>query len=111
MNKKNTTYRVPEGFNPFATADTIRGLTDAVHRFLFEGPGTLRKIPGADRAALNGLAELLQAEVHALHDYLREIENRTTLELPRTDAEFDAMDVRFSRKDEVRETAAVYSIR
>lgn len=59
----------------------------------------------------NALVEQLQAEVQALHDYLREIENRTTLELPRSDADFHAIDARFARKDEIRETAAVYSIR
>ncbi|HEX7048196.1 MAG TPA: hypothetical protein VF275_11560 [Gammaproteobacteria bacterium] len=111
MTKKDTTYRIPEGFNAFVRADTIRGLTDAVHRFLFEGPGTLHEIQDADRAALNALAELLQAEVHALHDYLREIENRATLNLPRSNAELDAMDAGYFGRNEIREPAAVYSMR
>lgn len=104
------TYAVPKGFNPYTTADTIRGLTDAVHRFLFEGPGTADVIPDIERAALNGLVELLQAEVHALHEYLHEIENRMTLELPMSDADFETLDALRDRYDGVKEEAAVYAV-
>lgn len=110
MNKKDNTYRMPEGFDPYSTADAIRGLTDAVHQFLFEGPGVERIIPPGDRAGLNALVELLQPEVHALHAYLREIENRLTLDLPTTDAEFDALDVRHSKNDEVKEEQSLYLV-
>lgn len=39
------------------------------------------------------------------------IENRTTLELPLTDAEFDALDVRFRHADRVKEDSPVYLVR
>lgn len=104
-------YRVPEGFNPYVSADAARGLIDAVHHFLFEGPGTARLIPPAERAGLNALVELLQTEIHCLQDYLREIENRTTLDLPLTDAAFDAIDVRFRHADGVKEPSPAYLVR
>ena len=68
-------------------------------------------LPPGDRAGLNALVELLQAEVRALHAYLREIENRTTLDLPMNDAEFDALDVRHRRFDGVKEPAMTYAVR
>lgn len=111
MEDSRSTYRMPEGFNPYSSIDAIRGLIDAVHQFLTEGPGTNRVIPSGDRAGLDALVELLQAEVHALHAYLREIENRTTLELPKSEADFDALDVSHRRIDSVKEPAAVYRIR
>lgn len=110
MNKKDTTYRMPEGFNQHASLDAVRGLADAIHQFLFVGAGTQRVIPNGDRASLNGLVELLQAEAHALHAYFAELENRTSLDLPLSQEELDALDFR-NLKDEVREPAAVYSIR
>lgn len=110
MNSKDATYRMPEGFDPHSTIDAIRGLTDAIHQFLLEGPGTQRVIPAGERAGLNALLEQLQVEVHALHDYLREIENRTTLELPVSDEDFDAIDVRYARNDKVREAAGLYVV-
>jgi len=110
MNKKDTAYRMPEGFNPYAAMDAIRGLTDAIHHSLLEGPGTAARMPYGDKAALNGLVELLHEQVHAWHDYMAELENRTTVELPRTQEELDALDFR-NFKDEVRESAAIYSIR
>lgn len=109
MNKKDTTYRMPEGFNPYTALDNVRGLTDAIHQFLLEGPGTNRVIPSGDRAGLYALVELLQEKVQELHEYFAELENRTVLELPRSQEELDALDFRF--RDEVREVAPVYLIR
>lgn len=111
MEDSKTAFPLPEDFDPTATADFIRGLTDAIHHFLLEGPGTARVIPTGDKAGLNALIEQLQAEVHALHDWLSEIENSTTLELPRTEADFEAVHVKHARKDEIREPVPIYSIR
>ena len=111
MEDSRSTYRMPQGFHPSQSADIARGLIDAIHQFLFEGPGTARVIPPGDRAGLNALVELLQAEVRALHAYLREIENRTTLVLPMNDAEFDALDVRHKRYDGVKEPSPAYAFR
>lgn len=108
MEDSNSSYRMPQGFHPSQSADIARGLIDAIHQFLTEGPGTNRVIPSGDRAGLNGLVELLQGEVHALHDYLREIENRTTLELPKSDADFDELDVRHKAFKGVMEPQLVY---
>jgi len=102
------TYRVPEEFNPWNSADAIRGLVDAVHQFHLEGPGTQRVIPFGDKAGLNALIELLQVEAHTLHDYLHEIANSTTLSLPLTDNEFDAINYGCNR-NKVKEPAALYS--
>lgn len=54
---------------------------------------------------------MLQAHVYELHDYLTEIENSTSLRLPLSDADFEAIHVKHMKKNEVRETAAVYAIR
>ena len=106
----SNTYRVPEDFNPYTSADAVRGLVDAIHQFHLEGPGTERVIPFGDKAGLNALIELLQTEAHALHDYLHEIANSTTLSLPLTDEEFAA--ISYGRnKDEVKEPPALYAVR
>ncbi|HEX7046238.1 MAG TPA: hypothetical protein VF275_01525 [Gammaproteobacteria bacterium] len=110
MDKKNSTYRMPEGFNPYSTVNAVRGLTDAIHYTLLEGPGTQAEMSYGDIAGLNALVELLQAEVHALHDYISEIDNRTTLNLPMSDAEFDALDARLFSGGMVRETPAIYGV-
>lgn len=107
MNKKDTSYRMPEGFNPYTSLDAVRGLAAAIRAFLLEGPGTQRVIPHGDRAGLNALVELLEDEVRALHEYFAELENRGLLELPRDEDEMDALD----DANCVREPAAVYAIR
>ncbi len=109
--EKKISYRVPQGFNPFSTADTCRGLTDAVHHFLLEGPGTKARMTRAEKAGLNSLVELLHQHIHALHDYLAEIENSTTLDLPMTDEDFEALHVKHAKKYEVREPELVYLVR
>lgn len=110
MDSKNNipTYHIPEDFNPYSTIDAIRGLTDAIHRLLFEGPGTSAHMEYGDRAGLNALVELLQTEVHALHDYLSEIDNRGSLDLPTSDEELDALDAKYT--DGVREEPALYLV-
>ena len=108
MEDNNRTYRMPEGFDPFDSVNHIRALTDALHQLVTEGEMTQRPAPQAAYSNLVSLLELLQPEVHALHAYLREIENATTLELPMSDADFKAISV---GRHFVKETAAVYSIR
>lgn len=110
MEKKNSTYRMPEGFNPFSTADAVRGLTDAIHHHTLQGPGTERSPRRGDKAGLNALTKLLQAHVHELHDYLTEIENSTTLHLPLSDEEFETLHVKHAKKDEVNEERALYLV-
>lgn len=105
MDRKNN---LTPGFDPFSTADTARALTDAVHHLVTEDEMIERPAPRFALASLQSLMELLQPEVHALHEYLREIENSTTLKLPMSDEDFEAISV---EKNRVRETAAVYSIR
>jgi len=102
----NKTYRVPEDCNPFISADRVRALTDALHQLVPEGDVTRRPAPHSAYASLISLMDLLQPEVHALHDYLGEIENRGKPTLPLTDAEFDALD-----EDGVREAPALYVVR
>lgn len=93
MDDPNRSYRPPAGFSPLGSIDSIRGLVDAIHRFLFEGPGTLRVIPFADRAGFDALVDILRDETHLLHEYLHELDNRTVLELPTDEADFEALDV------------------
>lgn len=108
MDRKNSSYRVPDGFNPHVSIDHVRALTDAVHQLVTEGDMTGRPAPQAAYSNLVSLMELLQPEVHALHGYLGEIENATTLTLPITDEDFDAIAV---GGNFVKEPAAVYAIR
>lgn len=107
MNNKDT-YRVPEGFDPHTCMDTIRGLTDAIHHHMTEGPGVERNPERGTRAGLTSLLDQLQHHVHQLHDYLIEIENSTTLELPITDSDFESLHV--SNKNKVREEQALYLV-
>src|SRR5690606_22081024 len=107
----STTYRVPEGFHPITCMDTIRGLADAIHHHMTEGPGTERNPSRGDQGGLISLIDLLQQHVHELHAWFIEIENSTSLELPLTDADFEALRGKLGGKDEVREKAAVYAIR
>lgn len=110
MDRKNNlpTYRIPEGFDPFSTADTARALADAAHHLVTEGAMVERPVPRHAYSNLLALMELLQPEMHALQEYLREIENSTTLKLPMSDEDFEEISVERNR---VRETAAVYLIR
>lgn len=111
MKKKNIAYCIPEGFNPYTTADTIRGLTDSIHFILLEGAGIdVQMLPG-DKAGLNALMELLQEQVHALHEYLVDIENRSILQLPMSEDEFDAISVEKNRHyDGVKEAPTIYVV-
>ena len=111
MNNKDTSYRIPEGFNPFSAIDTVRALTDAIHHLATEGELIERPAPQHALGTLQSLLELLQREAHELHAYLREIENSTTLALPGSDADFEALHVNHARNNKIRETAAIYSIR
>lgn len=111
MEDSETAYSLPEGFNPWMALDAIRGLSNGIHHVLNDGAGTQEQMAYGDRAALDGLVELLREQVHALHDYFTHVSDVTTLKLPRTAADFEALHVRHARKDEVREPAAVYSIR
>lgn len=110
MDRKNnlSPYRVPENFNPFSTADTARALTDAVHHLVTEGKMVERPSPKYALGSLQSLVELLQPQVHVLQEYLREIENSTTLRLPMSDEDFAAISV---EKNCVKEPAAVYVVR
>ncbi|HEX6927767.1 MAG TPA: hypothetical protein VF267_00855 [Gammaproteobacteria bacterium] len=109
MNKKDTTYRMPEGFNPFSAVDAARGLADAIHWMHSEGPAAADTVEFGDKLALDSLVDLLRKQVHELHDYIHEIANSTSLHLPMSDAEFDTL--RDNGFDGVRETAPVYVIR
>lgn len=104
---KDSNPRIPENFNPYISADHVRALTDALHQLVTEGEMTLRPAPQRAYSNLVSLMELLQPEVHALHDYLGEIENLTTLKLPLTDEEFEAISV---EQYKVREEPAIYAI-
>lgn len=112
MEKKNPNiYRVPEGFHPFTCMDTIRGLTDAIHRYMTEGPGTQRKPGRGNQGGLVALIDQLQHHVHQLHAWLIEIENATSLELPFTDADFEALQLKYTGRNEIRESPALYAVR
>ncbi|MBW3567210.1 MAG: hypothetical protein KY410_04490 [Proteobacteria bacterium] len=113
MNKKDTTYRMPEGFNPYSAIDAARGLTDSVRYMLHEGAGAEPEMRFADKVSLDALAELLRKQVHALHDYIHEIGNSTALHLPMSDADFDALKMKYAKKDEdeVKEERALYLVR
>ncbi|HEX7047908.1 MAG TPA: hypothetical protein VF275_10110 [Gammaproteobacteria bacterium] len=104
MNKKNNdTYHVPEGFHPFTCMDTIRGLTDAIHHYMTEGAGTQLHPSRADQGGLVALIDQLQHHVHQLHAWLIEIENSTSLELPISDADFEALQLKYTGKNEIKE--------
>ena len=110
MNKKDTAYRMPEGFNPYSAVDAARGLVDSIHWMHFEGPGAEEVMEFGDKVSLDALVDMLKARVHELHEYIHEIGNSTSLHLPMNDVEFEELRWKGIPKG-VRETAAVYSIR
>lgn len=113
MNKKNTSYRMPEGFNPYSAIDEARGLADAVHWMHFEGPGAAETMAFGDKVSLDALVEMLRARIHDLHDYIHELGNSTSLHLPMNDAELDALRYKGSSKggDFIREEPPLYLVR
>lgn len=109
MNKKDTSYRMPEGFNPFSAIDAARGLADAIHWMHFDGPGAEETMEFGDKVSLDALVEMLRTRVHELHDYIHEISNSTSLHLPMTDADFDVL--RDNGFKGVREEPPLYAVR
>jgi len=109
MNKNDTSYRMPEGFNPYSAIDAVRGLADAIHWMHFEGPGAEEVMEFGDKVSLDALVGMLKTHVHNLHDYVHEIGNSTSLSLPMNDAELDAL--RDSGFDSVREEPPLYLVR
>lgn len=105
------TCRVPEDFNPWITLDAIRGLADGIHHVLYDGAGTKEQMDYGDRAALDGLVGLLREKVHALHDYFTRVGDVTTLKLPVTEADFEALHIGRSGEGEVREEPPLYLVR
>jgi hypothetical protein len=110
MKKKDTTYRMPEGFNPHLTLDALRGLADALHHGMTEGSDADDGMSYGDEAARDGLVYLLRREMHALHDYFTQIGDITTLKLPMSEADFEAIHVRRARAEEVKEEPALYLV-
>ncbi|HEX7046079.1 MAG TPA: hypothetical protein VF275_00715 [Gammaproteobacteria bacterium] len=90
MDKENN-YRVPEGFHPYICMDTIRGLTDAIHLHMNQGPGTQLNPSRADQGALVALIDQLQKHVRTFHAWLIEIENIGNVELPVTNSDFESL--------------------
>lgn len=111
MEDSRTAHSVPEGFNPWITLDAIRGLADAIHHVLLEGPGAEDRMAYGDRAALDGLAGLMRDRARALHDYFTRVGDITTVKLPLSEEDFDALHVRHARTDEVKEEPALYLVR
>lgn len=108
MSEMDTAYHLPEGFNPFFSADRVRALTDALHQLVVDGEITG---PKHAVASLHALLEMLRPEAQALQEYLREVENSTTLRLPVSDEDFEALHVRHAGKGDVKEPGAVYIFR
>jgi hypothetical protein len=63
------------------------------------------------RASINGLVWIQQKLVRELHEWLVNIENLTTIELPVTAEDFEKHHVRKQERDEVRESAAIYAVK
>lgn len=109
MNKKDTSYRMPEGFNPYSAIDTARGLADAIRWMHVEGPGAAETIEFGDKVSMDALVEMLRARIHELHDYIHEIGNSTSLHLPMNEAELD--ELRWRGANMVREESPLYIVR
>lgn len=107
----SSTYGTPENFNPWIALDAIRGLADAIHHMVTEGPGADNEMTDGDRAAMEGLTGLMREKAHALHDYFRRVGDITTVRLPVTEADFEAMHVKHAKTDEIKEESALYIVR
>jgi hypothetical protein len=111
-NKKNSTYRIPEGFNPWQAFDNLCGIVDAADHYITEGPASAEHdMDHATRTNVESLLRLLKREIHTLRDYFTALGDETTLKLPLTDADFEAVHVKHAKADEVKESAAIYAIK
>lgn len=111
MEDSKTAYPLPENFNPWTALDAIRGLADALHQMVVEGPAAEDAMSDGDHASLEGLTALMREKVHALHAYFRLLGDITTVRLPVTAADFEAVHVKHAKSDEVREEAPLYLVR
>jgi hypothetical protein len=65
----------------------------------------------ATRTNVESLLRLLKREIHTLRDYFTALGDETTLKLPLTDADFEAVHVKHAKADEVKEEPALYVVR
>ena len=84
-------------------------LAAAIQDFLLEGPGTERQMPVAEVSALLGLAWIQDQLVRELHEWLVNIENLTTVQLPVSAEDFDACHVQ-CMPEGVGESSGLYRL-
>lgn len=108
MDDNNKTYRMPAGFNPCHAADALLGLATAIRHSVMEGPLSESSLSDEEYFSLCGLVTLLHEQAHALHGYLRDIENRTTIRLPRSEADFEKLSMNPDDYGMVKEPPPVY---
>lgn len=114
MDKNVQTYRMPDGFNPYHAANALRGLAAAIRQMVMQGPLSESSLSDEEYFSLCGLVTLMHEQARALHDYLLDIENRTTIRLPRSEADFEKLSIPELDPDDygkVKEPSLVYGRR
>ena len=116
MDETNTRaeYRPSPDFHPYDHAAAIKGIAECLETLFMEGPATSLAHSNDLRASINGLVILQCKLVRELHQWLVNIENLTTIELPMTAEDFEKHHVRNWRPGNdpgVKERAALYAIR
>lgn len=90
----------PADFNPWLAADALKGLSEAMHWFITEGPAADEPMSRGAHASMIGLSWTAQRLAHELHAYLAAL-SEAGIELPT-----------FGNRDErsVQESAAEYAL-
>ena len=90
----------PADFNPWLAADALKGLSEAMHLFITEGPAADEPLSRGAHASMIGLSWTAQRLAHELHAYLAAL-SEAGIELPT-----------FEKKDDrsVQESAAEYAL-
>lgn len=88
---------LPHDFNPWLATDALKGITEAIHWFVTEGPGAEHPMPAGAQSSLIGLTWAGRNLARQLHAYFAALE-AAGIELPGTESR------------EVREPSANYLV-
>jgi hypothetical protein len=114
MDENNThraEYRPAPDFYPYDHANAIKGISECLHDLFTEGEAVDMRHSNELRASINGLVWIQQKLVRELHEWLVNIENLTTIELPMTAEDFERHHVRKQHHDGVKDEAAIYAVK
>lgn len=111
-NATRAEYRPAPDFHPYDHLYAIKGIAEALHARIAEGPAVEMRWPPGEYDSLLGLVCLQEKLAQEFHEWLVNIENLTTIHLPMTAEDFEKHHVKHCRVDDaVKERRAVYAVK